>query len=218
MRSHSTADVPNEYMMLCAVTNVFCQNLCQQMWWMWVSCRDGRFEIQPTSLGTPRGLKSAMIFQCPLVTAEMRDDLLGCFKWALSSDTAMDKIYGTLWWNVQFVFSHCLVIVSSCSVGYVYFRTGQNGCSGCFFLVIIGVQDVFLPKDVMARHRWWWQVNSHPELSWALSRPCYTLGRGSFHRPTRQWRCGGASAVGEGAVKGWRDAWMEQVFWCMVKL
>lgn len=27
---------------------------------------------------------------------EMRDDLLGCFKWALSSDTAMDKIYGTL--------------------------------------------------------------------------------------------------------------------------
>lgn len=53
MRSHSTADVPNEYIMLCAVTHVFCQNSCQQMWLMWVSCRDGRFEIQPTSLGTP---------------------------------------------------------------------------------------------------------------------------------------------------------------------
>ena len=43
----------------------------------------------------------------------------------------------------------CLVIVSSCSVGYVYFKTGPKLLFRVFFLVILGVQGVFLPKDVM---------------------------------------------------------------------
>lgn len=59
----------------------------------------------------------------------------------------------------------CLVIVSSCSFGYVYFKTGPKLLFRVFFLVIVGVQGVFLPKDVMVCHRWWWQVNSHPGLS-----------------------------------------------------
>lgn len=43
----------------------------------------------------------------------------------------------------------CLVIVSSCSFGYVYFKTGPKLLFRVFFLVIVGVQGVFLPKDVM---------------------------------------------------------------------
>ena len=180
MCSHSTADVPKQWMMLGVVTNeqwpkpwsfaficcihgiilprdmgvtshykdpykpistmachegvercsnVFCQMSCQHTWLMWVSCHDFRDRIQPTSLGTPQELKFAIIFQCTLVVVKWEDDnLLGCFKWAVSSNTAMDKILGTngIWYgkNVPVFFSDSkfMYLLDTFHVQSVFFR------------------------------------------------------------------------------------------------
>lgn len=76
--------------------------------------------------------------------------------------------------NVQFVFSHSKFLF--CWI--CLFQNRSKVVVQSVFLYIVGVQGVFLPKDVMV-----FVIaggDSRP-----LSRPCFTAGRGSFHRPTR---------------------------------